>query len=82
MCVCIYLYFILKEGSFGITLLCQKMGQTDEIKLYDKNSVVPTETLPTPASEPFSAGNTLVRSRRIHALLIWTSTWTQTLINI
>lgn len=45
-------------------------------------ALIHIQTLPIPSSEPFCAGNTLVRSRRIHALLIRTSTWTQTLINI
>ena len=83
---CIYIFwntiyiYILKEGSMAL-YHCQNTGQTEEIKWW-QNSLVPTETLPVPSTEPFCAGNTLVRSRRIHTLLTRTSTWSQTFINI
>lgn len=45
-------------------------------------TLVHIKALSIPASESFCAGDTLVRPRGIHTLLIWTSTWSQTLINI
>lgn len=45
-------------------------------------ALVHIKALSIPAPESFCAGNTLVRSRRIHTLLTRTSTWSQTLINI
>ena len=81
----LFSFSTLKDGSLGIIPLCQKTGVRKwarQTKHNYDNTLVPTETLPIPASEPFRAGNTLVRSRRIHTLLIWTSTWSQTFINI
>lgn len=49
---------------------------------HDKKTLVPTKTLPIPTSEPFCAGNTLVRPRRVHTLLIWTSACGQAFVNI
>lgn len=45
-------------------------------------ALIHVETLPVPSTEPFRAGDTLVRPRRIHTLLTRTSTWSQTFINI
>lgn len=45
-------------------------------------ALIHIETLPVPPTEPFRAGDTLVRSRRIHTLLTRTSAWSQTFINI
>lgn len=45
-------------------------------------TLIHIKALSIPASEAFCAGDTLVRPRGIHTLLIWTRTWSQTLINI
>jgi len=41
-----------------------------------------TMALSIPASESHSARNALVRARSVHALCIWTSSWSQAFINV
>lgn len=76
-----FFFFFWKRAHLALHNSVRKRTRQKK-QNYDKNTPVPTKTLPIPTSEPFCAGNTLVRPRRVHTLLIWTSACSQAFVNI